>query len=56
MCILDTDDKEIDISYSYIFDFKKNEAFSGPKKGDQVEIYLKEGEENAKAAFIPDYQ
>lgn len=38
MCILDTDNKEIDISYCYMFDFKKNEVFSGPEKGDQVEI------------------
>lgn len=51
MCILDTDDKEIDISYCYIFDFKKNEVFSGPEKGNQVEIYLKTGERGAKAIF-----
>lgn len=51
MCVIDTDNKKIDVSYSYIFDFKKNEIFSGPKKGDQVEIYLKAGEENAKAVF-----
>ncbi|MCH5266555.1 MAG: hypothetical protein J1F02_11690 [Lachnospiraceae bacterium] len=55
MCIIDTDNKKIDISYSYIFDFKKNEVFSGPKKGDQVEIYLKAGEGDAKAIFILNY-
>lgn len=57
ICIIDTDNKKIDISYSYIFNFQKNEGFfSDPEKGDQVEIYLKAGEENAKAIFVPNYQ
>ena len=52
MCVIDTNDKAADISCSYIFDFKKNEAFSGPKKGDRVEIYRKEGERSVNAIFI----
>lgn len=57
ICIIDTDNKKIDVSYSYIFNFQKNEGFfSGPEKGDQVEIYLKAGEENAKAIFVSNHQ